>query len=365
MAPEVIDGKPSDHRCDIFSLGTILYWLCTGQLPFEAPNPSALFRRILEGNYDPPQMLEPKIGNGLARIIEKALAQDPEARYQDVSLLEEDLLGELKDVELDPPSHLAKQYLLDPKSFADELGPKLIARLAASGEAALAEGNVARAMDRFNRVLAIDPHHEKVKALSARIGRKERLAKRAKQGVLALGIVAAIGGAGYAVQQEVDSSQSTVDSPRIAVAPPHTVVVPPPPVVAPPPPAIVEPPPPAPPPPPVVAKAKRAVRVPDPPAVVPPADIHVDGAVYKNEFLKQVELAPGRHEVFAEKPRDSKAGVPGRYAPKVIEVDDAGELWLIVDGKRGPKMPQLLFKVARDQKEIDQNPDEFRGWTSY
>src|SRR5688500_6081077 len=139
MAPEEIDGKQSDQRSDIFSLRTILYWLCTSQLPCEAATPTAPYRRILERSYDPPQMLEPKIGNGLARIIETALAQDPEARYQDVSLLESDLLEELREVDLEPAAHLAKQFLLDPKGFADALEPKLIERLTKSGEEALAQ----------------------------------------------------------------------------------------------------------------------------------------------------------------------------------------------------------------------------------
>jgi serine/threonine-protein kinase len=37
MAPEIIEGREADARSDIFSLGTILYWLATGQMPFAAP----------------------------------------------------------------------------------------------------------------------------------------------------------------------------------------------------------------------------------------------------------------------------------------------------------------------------------------
>src|SRR5262249_36040411 len=77
MAPEVIDGKISDARADLFSMGTILFWLATGALPFAAPNPSALFKKILDGRYDDPQQTEPRIGNGLARIIRRALEPDP------------------------------------------------------------------------------------------------------------------------------------------------------------------------------------------------------------------------------------------------------------------------------------------------
>ena len=187
MAPELIDGKRSDHRADIFSLGTILYWLCTGHLPFEAPNPSALFRRILEGRYDPPQMIEPKIGNGLARIITRVLAPDPEARYQDVSELQTDLEGELAEVGLLPSRAHVTALLTDEESFVHEFTPTLIDRLVRRGKEALEARRVARATDLFNRVLAVDPHHEEVAALVSQIGQRAALGRQLRR----LGIFAA------------------------------------------------------------------------------------------------------------------------------------------------------------------------------
>ncbi|MCK6548455.1 serine/threonine protein kinase, partial [Myxococcota bacterium] len=172
MAPEVIDGKSSDARADIFSMGTILYWLSTGRLPFEAPNPSALFKKILDGVYEHPQAIEPRVGNGLARIIERALEPDPERRYQDVTELEADLTAELADVDLVPTEAHVRRYLVDPDGFARELAPKLVETLARAGKKALDDKNLARATDRFNRVLAIEPEHPEVRVLVARLGRR-------------------------------------------------------------------------------------------------------------------------------------------------------------------------------------------------
>lgn len=186
MAPEVIDGKPSDHRSDIFSVGTLLYWLCTGQLPFQAPNPSALFRLILEGTFEPPQMLNERIGNGLARIIERALDPDPEARYQDISQLQEDLQKELDEVRLEPADSLVKQFLSDPAGFAEAWSPKIVETLVERGQAALEAGQTGRAMDRFNRVLAVDPEHPEVRGMVSRIGRKAAFARRARRGAVFL-----------------------------------------------------------------------------------------------------------------------------------------------------------------------------------
>lgn len=416
MAPEVIDGKISDHRSDIFSIGTILYWLCAGQLPFEAPNPSALFRKILEGTYEPPQMLEPKIGNGLARIIERALAPDLEERYQDVSLLEQDLLGELEEAELEPPAYQCKRFLLDPKGFADELEPALVERLIARGEEALEEGNVGRAMDRFNRVLAIDPRHEKARALTARLGRKERRLRLAKQAAAAgallslagLGVVGAMEWVGSApaatdrvpatAAQEQPAKVKPVMAPDAGTSPATVKNTPPDegpvlraaepkPVRAEVAPAkkvrlnsrrrLVKPPPPK------AEPPSKVVEGPDPketPPETPPAvmgrvtirigsgfaDVYVDGArLAKNAYLKELELTPGRHEVFVEKPRTTKAGVPGRHAARVLEVDDEGGVWLVRNGRRGPAVQEISFRVARTPEDIARNPADFRGWTSY
>ncbi len=194
MAPEMIDAQPVDHRSDIFSVGTILYWLATGALPFAGPNPSALFRRILQGAYEPPQAIQPRIGNGLARIIDRSLAVDPDARYQDISELQADLHSELEAVDLLPVEATARAYLARMSPFADELRPKLITKLAEAGRVALDQGNLGRAMDRFNRVLAIDPDHREVNAAVRRVGRQRAIGTRNRRALIAAVSVAGVAG---------------------------------------------------------------------------------------------------------------------------------------------------------------------------
>src|SRR3954470_20307803 len=57
LAPETIEGKPVDPRADLFSFGTILYWLSCGRLPYQATSPAALLRSILAGARDDPRTL--------------------------------------------------------------------------------------------------------------------------------------------------------------------------------------------------------------------------------------------------------------------------------------------------------------------
>lgn len=157
MAPEVIDGGQPDHRSDLFSLGTILYWLVSGRLPFEAPNPSALFRQILEGHFDPPQMHVSSMGNGLARVIERALEPRVAARYQDVSEMVADLRTEVEAVGWPPTDATLAETLRNPRAFAERQTGPVVDRLLDEGRRAVEEGDLARAVDRLQRVHAHRP----------------------------------------------------------------------------------------------------------------------------------------------------------------------------------------------------------------
>lgn len=83
MAPEQITGKKVDGRCDIFSLGVVLFQLLTGRLPFTANSPGALLHKIVNEPHPDPRSLNPGIYKPLAMIIDKALAKDITRRYQD------------------------------------------------------------------------------------------------------------------------------------------------------------------------------------------------------------------------------------------------------------------------------------------
>jgi serine/threonine protein kinase len=91
MAPERILQMPLDPRCDLFSLGVVMYEMATGRLPFAAASPAETVTNILEKEPTPVAMLSPNRSGQLERIIKKLLAKNAEDRYASASALCRDL----------------------------------------------------------------------------------------------------------------------------------------------------------------------------------------------------------------------------------------------------------------------------------
>ncbi len=82
MAPEQARGEPLDHRADLFSLGSVMYAMCTGRPPFRAETTLAVLRRICEETPRPPRDINPEVPDWLQAVIEKLHARDPAKRFQ-------------------------------------------------------------------------------------------------------------------------------------------------------------------------------------------------------------------------------------------------------------------------------------------
>ena len=93
VAPETAEGKTTDARSDLYSLGIIFYEMMTGQRPFEADNPLVTLRKHCSEPPTPPSLIAPTVPRRLEAIILKLLAKSPDDRYPDA----EHLLVDLRD----------------------------------------------------------------------------------------------------------------------------------------------------------------------------------------------------------------------------------------------------------------------------
>jgi len=90
-SPEQVRGEAIDVRSNLFTWGAILYEMVAGRRAFDAQDPAVLVNQIQNEMPSSPSSLNPKIQPGVSALIMKALAKDPEARYQTARELVEDL----------------------------------------------------------------------------------------------------------------------------------------------------------------------------------------------------------------------------------------------------------------------------------
>jgi serine/threonine-protein kinase len=174
MSPEQAMEHALDGRSDLFSVGTVLFNLVTGSLPYQGGNPSVILRNIIDGNR--PRVLEvaPEASPSFADAIERLLQTDPSLRFQNAEELKECLLNCLEESSLSPDDerfHIAR-LRNDPRAYVSDLETHLGTVLLDSGRARIDAGDYLGALRQFNRLLALDPENatvlELVQGLHAR-----------------------------------------------------------------------------------------------------------------------------------------------------------------------------------------------------
>jgi eukaryotic-like serine/threonine-protein kinase len=98
MSPEQALGKPLDERTDLFSLGTVLYQMATGVVPFRGDTTGTLFLSVVQEKPAPLAKLNSSLPEVLQQIIDKCLEKDRELRYQNAT----EILADLKQMQAGP-----------------------------------------------------------------------------------------------------------------------------------------------------------------------------------------------------------------------------------------------------------------------
>jgi non-specific serine/threonine protein kinase len=99
MSPEQARGQLVDGRTDIFSVGTVLYQLATGTLPFSGDTSAMIFDAILNHDPKPASELNPSLPADFVRILDKTLEKDRNLRCQTATELKTDLSRLKRDLE--------------------------------------------------------------------------------------------------------------------------------------------------------------------------------------------------------------------------------------------------------------------------
>src|SRR5260370_1914671 len=81
MAPEQARGETIDHRADLFSLGSVLYVMCSGRPPFRAASMVAVLKRVAEDSPRPIREIIPEVPDWLCAVIARLHAKAPAERF--------------------------------------------------------------------------------------------------------------------------------------------------------------------------------------------------------------------------------------------------------------------------------------------
>ena len=196
MPPEIIEGQSYTFSCDIFSLGTVLYYALTQTLPFRGNTPMAVFKAILDGNYQTPGRICQTVTKKIDAVVAKCLKTEPAERYQSIQALRTDLLEILKVVNFEDYGTIVKQYFADPEAFYDTHMPTVKACFQASAGVAVQEHRLPVALECLNCILAYDPDDEQAAVMLRKLRTGNTLRHRlfiAFSSLLALGILIGIG----------------------------------------------------------------------------------------------------------------------------------------------------------------------------
>jgi eukaryotic-like serine/threonine-protein kinase len=193
MAPEQIEHGECDARSDLFSLGTVLYFLLTAHLPFEGKNPHQVLRRVVEAKFIDPRKWVPAIPAPLVRILAKLLEKEPSARFADDDELVRALEDFLERSGVDDPDTLLARYLSAPTETAASLRAEVIAHGLEAAERELSSRRRASAYERLDYLLALEEGQPEALALLRSASRRDR-AMRALRAAAPFALLGLLGG---------------------------------------------------------------------------------------------------------------------------------------------------------------------------
>jgi eukaryotic-like serine/threonine-protein kinase len=114
LSPEQLEGRDIDHRSDIFSLGSVLYEMITGQRAFPQKTISELVRQKSKGEYMPLSSFNLGLPKSIVDVVNKSMALTPGERFSTAAEMGNALYREFKMICDRAPSDVIYHFIKDP-----------------------------------------------------------------------------------------------------------------------------------------------------------------------------------------------------------------------------------------------------------
>ena len=180
MSPEQAAGRPVDRRSDIFSLGIILYESIAGVKPFKGDTYQAMVASIMSEKAEELKKLRVDVNQEIEAIMDKAIAKDPQSRYQSIDEFADDIYAILEKFKLPPARKLMTSFLKNPSKMTEKLRTEKISNHMESAlyYLTLGEGRLKDARKEFAEVLRYDRNNKSAKRYLSRLAEHQALSSQ-------------------------------------------------------------------------------------------------------------------------------------------------------------------------------------------
>jgi serine/threonine protein kinase len=175
LSPEQVEDKKPSFKSDIFSFGVSMYYAVTGKYHFKADTVPAAFNIISSGKYVTLKESGIYVPSDLSVVIERCMEKDPKDRFEDASVLAQELNSYLYRNQIANDKNEVSKYLKNPKNYRKELRDSSVKLRLDRAKTYKEKGLVFEALREYEDILQQDPDNKEVQENIAKLG-KARLA---------------------------------------------------------------------------------------------------------------------------------------------------------------------------------------------
>ncbi|MBN2573610.1 MAG: protein kinase [Deltaproteobacteria bacterium] len=224
MSPEQARGHDVGPATDLWSVGTTLYEMVTGVVPFAGKDPYTVIAAILRGVFRPPSQIVATVGPDFEAMVTRCLKARPGDRYPSAAALAADLRAFAQASGLVPEAEALRRYIDERDTAIAELRPRVAEAAMARARQHARRGQLARALAEIGHATAYVPDHPGANRLLKRLS----AGRNAIRAVMVLAALVCAGAVFWLAKPLL------VPKPPVPAIPPAAKISPPRPPIAPP-----------------------------------------------------------------------------------------------------------------------------------